>query len=83
MGARIEKGFPAEKEAQASVGAQMEKGRSVQEEAGILAQMEEALPMEQEMGDVAQTKEDEAAASSNSSTLVGFVDYNALAGERS
>ena len=59
----------------------MEKGHPVEEEAGILAEMEEALPMEQEMGDVAQTKEDAAAASSNSSTLVGFVNYNSLAGE--
>ena len=59
----------------------MEKGRPVEEEASILAQMEEELPMEQEMGDVAQKKEDAAAASSNSSTLVGFVNYNSLAGE--
>ena len=46
----------------------MEKGRPVEEEAGVLAQMEEELSMEQEMGDVAQTKEDAAATSSNSST---------------
>ena len=59
----------------------MEKGHPVEEETGILAQMEEVLPMEQEMGDVAQTKEDAAATSSNSSTLVGFVNYNSLAGE--
>ena len=59
----------------------MEKGRPVEEEAGTLAQMEEVLPMKQEMGDVAQTKEDAAATSSNSSTLVGFVSYNSLVGE--